>query len=373
MQSFALLAETPTVLDPVIEELDLDISTTALANRLTVTVPLNSFLIEIRATSPDPEVAAEIADAVAAELAVAAERLSPSTRDSGAAAVSLENVAHAEVPSFAYAPNTRLEVTLWGAGGAAAGAIIALIWALTDTRIRREGDVESTAKIPVLAAVPKQRKSSRRGTSKLQVSEAFRRMRANLAFLDADHRFNVIVVTSPSVGEGKTTSSIALACALAETHSRVLLIDADLRKPTVASRTGLLAEAGLTNVLIGQATLDAVLQPWNQIDVLTSGPIPPNPAQLVESGAMKELIEMAGSHYNYVVIDSPPLLPVVDASVLARQVGGAVIVSRAGKTTRHQLSQAVQSLRTIDVEPLGSILVGTEQIESHYGSHTTGK
>lgn len=367
MQSFALVAVTPSVLDPVIEDLGLQTTSTSLANSLTVTVPLNSFLIEIRATSPDPERAAAIADAVAAELAVAAERLAPSTPEGGAT-VRLETIAPAVIPNFAYAPNTRLEVMTWGAGGIALGVVIALIWALTDTRIRRDGDVETAAKIPVLASVPKERKPARRGTTEPQVSEAFRRMRANLAFLDAGRPTRAIVITSPSASEGKTTSSIAFASALAETHSRVLLIDADLRQPAVASRTSLVADAGLTNVLIGQATLDEMVQPWHQIDVLTSGPTPPNPAQLIESDAMAELITTASASYDYVVIDSPPLLPVVDASVLARRVGGALVVARVGQTTRQKLAQAVHSLRTIDVEALGAILVGTEQTESYYGN-----
>ncbi len=367
MQSIALLATTPKVLDPVIWDLDLDITASTLAKSITATVPLNSFLIEIRATNPDPGKAAEIADAVATELAVTVQQLSPSTPD-GAATVRLEKVSPATVPMYAYAPNTRLEVMIWGAGGGILGVIGALVWALTDTRVRRETDVEAAAKIPVLAAIPRERKPLRGGTSQPKVSEAFRRFRANLAFVDAGRHANAIVVTSPSAGEGKTTASINLAAALAEIHPRVLLIDSDLRKPTVAEKTGLLSDAGLTSVLIGQATLDEVVQPWGGVDVLTSGPTPPNPAQLVESEAMTQLIEEARETYDYVVIDSPPLLPVIDAAVLAQRVGGAVLVARAGRTTRQQLAQAAQSLRTLDTETLGGVLVGTEQSESYYGT-----
>lgn len=362
MQSFALLADTPAVLDPVISDLGLPTTSTSLAKSVTATVPLNTFLIEIQATNSDPQQAAAVSDAVAAELASTVQRLSP-TAPEGGATVRLETVAEATVPKYPYSPNTKREVTIWGAGGALLGLFAALMWALTDTRIRHEKDIEAAAGIPVLASIPKERRSA----EKPQVSEAFRRMRANLAFLDAGRSVNAIVITSPSAGEGKTTSSIALALALAEVHRRVLLIDADLRKPAVAERTGLVANAGLTNILIGQAALEEVSQHWRDLDVLTSGPVPPNPAQLVESDAMAELIETARTAYDYVVIDSPPLLPVVDATVLARAVGGAVIVARVGRTTRQQLTQAVQGLRTIDAGALGSILVGTEQDASYYG------
>lgn len=367
MQSFALLATTPSVLDPVIEELGLNITAQNLATNVTVTVPLNSFLIEIRATSSSAETSAAIADAVAAELAVAAERLAPSTPE-GETAVRLETVAPATVPNYPVSPNTRLEVAIWGSGGIALGVIAALLWTLLDTRVRRESDVEAAAQVPVLASIPRTRKTSRHDTTRPQVSEAFRRMRANLAFLDAGRATNAIVVTSPSAGEGKTATSLALANALAEVRPRVLLIDADLRKPTVAGRTGLVADAGLTNVLIGQATLDETVQQWGDLDVLTSGPIPPNPAQLIEGETMADLVQAAKNAYDYVVIDSPPLLPVVDASVLARMVGGALVVARVGRTTRTRLAQAVQSLRTIDAEALGGILVGTETAESYYGT-----
>lgn len=368
MQSFALLATTPTVLDPVIEDLELNTTSTRLGRTLTVTVPLNSFVIEIRATSADPEEAAAVADGVATELATAVQRLAPNTTDGGAS-VRLETVAPAVTPNHPYEPNTRQEVMIWGAGGVVLGVVAALVWALTDTRIRRERDIEGAAQIPVLASIPKKRKSTRSSHSKPQVIESFRRMRANLAFLDANRDLNAIVVTSASAGEGKTTSAIALARALAEVRSQVLLIDCDLRKPTVAGRTSLLADAGLTNILIGQATLEEMVQPSEDLDILTAGPIPPNPVQLVEGQAMGELIRQACNAYDYVVIDTPPLLPVVDASVLARRVGGALLVVRAGKTTRQKLAQAVQNLRAaIGTEALGGILVGTDQAESYYGA-----
>ncbi|MFT3945114.1 MAG: polysaccharide biosynthesis tyrosine autokinase [Ancrocorticia sp.] len=367
MQSFALLSTTPRVLDPVIWDLDLDMTAATLAKSITATVPLNSFIIEIQAVSVDPTQAAEIADAVATELAVTAQQLAPSTTG-GAATVRLEKVAPATVPIYPFSPNTRMQVMIWGAGGGVLGVLGALVWALTDTRVRREADVEAAAKMPLLGAIPREKKPLRGGSSEPQVSEAFRRFRANLAFVDASRHANAIVITSPSAGEGKTTTSCNLAAALAEIHPRVLLIDCDLRKPTVADKTGLLADAGLTNVLIGQVGLDDVVQSWGNVDVLTSGPVPPNPAQLVESEAMTELIEEARKSYDYVVIDSPPLLPVIDAAMLAQRVGGAVIVARVGRTTRQQLSQAATSLRNLDAETLGGILVGTEQSESYYGS-----
>lgn len=372
IQSFALLAKTPTVLEPVIDELGIDTSPRSMAGWITVSVPLNSYIIEIRAVSPSPHEAADVANGVADHLATAVQALSPST-EQGTASVRLETVAQAVPAMHPFAPNTRMQTIVWGVGGAALGVVLALVWALTDTRLRTEADVADATQLPVLGQAPRDRRLSSRPAAAPKSSEAFRRLRTNLTFLDAGRKTKAIVVTSPAPGEGKSVSAAALAIALSEVHARVLLIDADLRKPTVALRMGLVAEAGLTSVLIGQASFEDVVQPWGDgaLDVLTSGPVPPNPGQLVESDAMATLLIEAEDSYDYVVVDSPPLLPVMDAAVLARLTGGALIVVRAGKTTRQSLARAVGNLTAIDADPLGVLIVGGKAHETYYGRSST--
>lgn len=369
IQSFALLATTPAVLDPVIDDLGLDVSPTALARSVTVDVPLNSFLIRITAVSSEPAEAQAIANAVSDELSQAVQRLSPTTAEGGAT-VRLESVAPATVPMYPFSPNTRQEAVTWAAGGAALGALLALLLTLLDTKVRTEVEVAEVTRLPVLGLIPKDKRLARRPRLEPVASEAVRRLRTNLTFLDAGRHLNSIVVTSPSASEGKTTVAVSLATALAEVHDRVLLIDADLRRPTAAVRTGVLPDAGLTDILIGRAELEEVVQEWQDsgVYVLAAGVVPPNPSQLIEGAAMKSLLELASREFDFVVVDSPPLLPVVDAALITRRVGGAIVVANAQKTTRSSLAKAIGNLDAIDSEALGVVLVGTAAPTAYYGT-----
>lgn len=163
-------------------------------------------------------------------------------------------------------------------------------------------------------------------------------------------------MTSSVPGEGKSTVAANLALTLAEAGSRVALVDADLRRPSVADYLGLEGAAGLTTVLIGQATLDDVVQPWGALAVLTSGQIPPNPSEMVGSRAMTWVLDELAERYDVVVIDTPPLLPVTDAAILARLTDGALVVAGANGLHRHQLTEALGSLERVGARVLGLVV-----------------
>jgi receptor protein-tyrosine kinase len=189
-------------------------------------------------------------------------------------------------------------------------------------------------------------------------AEAFRVLRTNLSFVDVDSFSKAFVVTSSVPGEGKSTTAVNMAIAMASAEQRVLLIDGDLRRPQAANMLKLEGTVGLTTVLVGQVALNDAIQthPESGLHVLTAGRIPPNPAELLQSRAMSDLLAHARAMFDVVVLDSPPLLPVTDAAVLAAQTDGAVIVVRYGKTTKEQVTGAVQRLQSVESEPLGVIL-----------------
>ena len=156
-------------------------------------------------------------------------------------------------------------------------------------------------------------------------------------------------------GEGKTSTASNIALGLQTAGQRTLLVDADLRRPQLASLFRLEGSVGLTSILLGRIGLDEAVQIHNEsgLAVLTSGTLPPNPAELLQSHAMKQLLEAARLEYDSIIIDGPPLLPVTDAALIAAQADGAVIVVRQGKTTRDQFSHSLERLKGVGARPLG--------------------
>jgi capsular exopolysaccharide synthesis family protein len=172
------------------------------------------------------------------------------------------------------------------------------------------------------------------------------------------------VVTSSVPDEGKSLVSLNLALALTEGDRRVLLVDSDLRRPTVATSTGLPGGAGLTSVLVGRASLHEVVQQWNGLDVVTSGPIPPNPSELLSSRAMAEFIALVSREYDVVVFDTPPMTAVVDAAIVARALDGALVVADRSRVSRSQLSQTMDILEKSGVRVLGLVLNRVAPVKS---------
>ena len=186
-------------------------------------------------------------------------------------------------------------------------------------------------------------------------AEAFRALRTAVQFMAQPGRSLSLLVTSPRPGEGKSTVAANLALTLAEAGLRVVLVDADLRRPSVADTFDLEGAAGLTSVLIGQADLDDVLQEWggSGLRVLTTGPLPPNPSELLASPAMAELLDRLGADHDVVVVDAAPVLPVTDSVVLARVTSATLVVADAGRTRGPVLGQALTQLERVEARLVG--------------------
>ena len=189
-----------------------------------------------------------------------------------------------------------------------------------------------------------------------------------------DKPLGVVVVTSAVAGEGKSTTAANLAVVFAEADIDVLLIEADLRRPKVADYFGLERAVGLTNVLVGQVSVDEVLQEWGSggVTVLASGSIPPNPAELLGSQNMQVLLNELRQRFDMIIIDAPPLLPVTDAAVAAARADGALVVTRYGKTTRAQLDSAIAVLHAVDAKVIGGVLNMVPTSEARVSSMYNG-
>jgi capsular polysaccharide biosynthesis protein len=259
VESYARLATQPVVLDPVRAALGIDGTSRTLAQRITATAELDTTLIAISATGDDPAATAALSDAVAEELRVAVQSLSPGA-EAGLETVRLTTVGPAAMPRFPIAPNTRL-LTAAGAALALLLVVGALVLRdLADTRVKHADDVQTTVGLPVLGRVPFERQRGARGPiadvgGRSGRDEAYRQLRTNLNFVDVDGFLNSIVVTAGTAGEGKTTTAINLSQVLAATGMRVLLVDSDLRRPAVARELGIEGAVGLSTVLVGRADI----------------------------------------------------------------------------------------------------------------------
>lgn len=191
------------------------------------------------------------------------------------------------------------------------------------------------------------------------VSEAFRTLRTNIQYSNIDKKIKTIVMTSSKMREGKSTVSANLAFSIAESGKSVLMIDCDLRKPIVHRIFGISNLAGLTNVLIGENNLSEVkqiLDGKDNLDILTSGPIPPNPAELLGSNRMKDLLEFVKESYDIVILDTPPIGLVTDSAILSTLADGTILVIDAGETEVEMVVHAKELLDNVNAKILGVVL-----------------
>ncbi|WP_336641747.1 polysaccharide biosynthesis tyrosine autokinase [Microbacterium sp. USHLN272] len=359
--TYVSLVREPVVMNPVITELQLDTSAEQLAESVKSSSPVNSTLIEITVQNADPVLAADIANALGASLAAAVERIdTPAGQDQSP--IKLTRVRDAVAAYSPVSPNVPLNLALGVLVGLALGAGIAVLRSVLDNRVRSPRDIEVLTERPIIGAIPFDPKAKDRPLI-VQAdplnprSEAFRALRTNLQFLEMNggHTF---VITSSIPSEGKSTTTLNLALALADSGKRVALIDTDLRKPKVAQYLGIEGGTGLTDVLIGRARVADVLLPWGarSLYVLPAGKIPPNPSELLGSPRMQKLLDALAKEFDVVLCDAPPLLPVTDAAVLSRATSGAIMAVAVGKTTTHQLEGALDALETVGSKVAGVVL-----------------
>ncbi|SDN37819.1 capsular exopolysaccharide family [Cryobacterium flavum] len=363
VKTYSALVTTPIVLLPVVAALDLGVTAEELATKVTASSQLETSIIEVTVTDTDPVRAADTANAVLASLTLVVEEIeTPDTTDA-TSPVKLARAQEATVATAPVSPNVPLNIALGALVGLALGVGFAVLRETLETRIRNTRDVEQLTDLPILGGIVFDPKAKDRPLivhvdPRSPRAESFRTLRTNLQYLDVGRTDRSFVITSSIESEGKSTTGANLAIALADAGSRVLLVDADLRRPKVADYMDVEGAVGLTDVLIGRADLADVIQPWGkaQLFVLPAGHVPPNPSELLGSTRMTQLITEFNRAFDVVIFDSPPLLPVTDAAILAKNVGGALIVVAAGRTHKNQLKGAIAALDNVGAPVSGLVL-----------------
>ena len=367
VKSYLDIGTWRSVAEFAIKELNLTATPDALVRQVKVTNPANTVILQVSANGPTPESARDLAEVWLRGIVNQVEQIEASS--AGSAPVTIIPGDSAQLPTAPSSPNTRLNLALGALIGLMLGLGYAVVRDRMDQHVRSAIQVERATGLAVVAGLPLEPSlvnhpqllpvgDAREKHELVPLTEAFRGLRTNLQYMSVDDPPRAIVVTSPLPNDGKSFTAANLALTIAAAGQRVILIDGDLRRPSVAKVFGMPDDAGLSDVLAGRATAAEVLQPGHPsyaLEVLTAGPIPPNPSEILGSERMRHLIAEL-SEDALVIIDSPPLLPVTDAAVLSTRADGALVVVSTGKTTYDMLGRALELLDKAKGKPLGIVL-----------------
>lgn len=282
--------------------------------------------------------------------------------------------AHA-LPS-AVSPRPKRDTALAAALGLFLGLIAAFVREHFDRKLRTREAVEARFGVPVIGQIPwiRVRRDGVFVEDGGSVGEAFRALRANLQYLGVARPLRTILITSASPAQGKTTVTANLGAAIARSGASTIAVEADLRRPALAAALGRRAVGpGLTGLLVGSGELEEsvldVAAGDGYVSLLPSGPLPPNPSELLSSLQMTHVLERLSSLYDYVLIDSPPLLLVADTLELARMVDGVVVVARRNDVTTEEAREVRDVAQRLGMNLLGVVLTDVEPVGSYYGAY----
>lgn len=377
VQSYAELATSGEVMKKVIRRLNLDLTPSELAAKIDASVATNTVIITIDVRDPNARTAQQIAEAEAEELSAYLTQIE-TPAGGNTTPVKATVTDQAMFDGSPVAPRTTLNVAVAAILGLLIGLGLAVLRDVLDTSVKRLEDVEDVTAAPVMSFVvhdPAVRSTpllTDAGSHSAR-AEAFRLLRTNLQFLDVDDAPRSFVITSPVAGEGKTATATNLAVVLAQAGRRVLLVDGDLRRPSVAKLLGLETAVGMTTVLVGRSDLASSIQVHHEsgVHVLASGPVPPNPTEILQARATRELFDLLHGMYDVVIVDAPPLLPVADAAIMTRDADGAIVVVRHGKTTQEQLRQALARVQQVGGRTFGIVVNMSPRRAKGYGDAYT--
>ena len=377
INSYTVLLTGEVLAQRTVDALHLDISPQALRKEITARSKAGTVLIDVDILDPSPVRARDIVNTLSSEFVAMVKQLETSG-DGNLPDTRVVVEQPASVSSSPAVPNLIRNLGLGLVTGVLLGVALAVGLDVVDSTVKKLDDLESITGTSVVGEIPVDK--PRRTTPAIsfandnsRIAESFRKLRTNLSFLAVDNPPKVIVVTSSIPNEGKTTTAINLALALAEADNNVLLVDGDMRRSMVQEYLKLDGSVGLSTVLSGAVPLSEALQEttFAGLTVLTAGATPPNPSELLASQAAKKLLAELRGQFDYVIVDSSPLLAVTDGTLLAANADGALLLARYGKTRRDQLTHASEALSNVGAALLGAVftMTPTRNSSSYAGSY----
>lgn len=301
---------------------------------------------------------------------------------SGLLRTSNVRVLDAARPSMApVRPNVPQSVLVGVVAGLVAGLGLALLLEFLDSSVTSQSEIEERLGMAFLGFVPTiplakgaVRDLHMHREPKSLIAECMRAIRTNLIFMSPDKPFKRTLVTSSGPQEGKSTTVVNLGIAMAQSGSKVLILDTDMRRPRLHKAFGVSNEVGVSSVIVGDSRIDDAVKSTevSGLYVMPCGPVPPNPAELLHTKAFAELLASLGERFDRIILDSPPVGAVADAVVLATQVDGVVMVLKAGHTNREQAARTVRALRDVKAKIFGAVLNDVDLEKSKYGDYYYG-
>jgi receptor protein-tyrosine kinase len=363
--SYTQLLMGETLAQRTVARLGLNMSAKELQQKVKATAKVDTVLIDLTVDDASPTRARDIADALSDEFVVMVRQLeTPQDGTTPDARVVVEQ--RASIPAAPITPKKTLNLLGGLSIGMLLGIGVAFLRDRFDNTVKDRTSLEDIAGVGLVGSIPLDKERRKEpaisfDSDNSAIAESFRKIRTNLQFLAVDDPPRAIVITSSMPEEGKSTTAINIALSLAEAGHNVALVDGDLRRPRLDKYLNLIGQVGLSTVLASRAQLADVLQKtrFPRLTVLTSGTVPPNPSEVLGSVAAKKILAQLRAQFDYVIVDSSPLLAVTDASILAADADGALIIARFGKTTRDQLAHAARHLEDVGAPLLGAIFTMT--------------
>lgn len=374
VSSYVNVIKTSVVLDPVVDELDLDMAASELGTHITAASPKDTALINITVSSTSPKQAAEIANAVGESFKELVQTEFEPDSESNVSLVTASTTQVGVEPSSPVSPNTKMNILLGLLVGFAVGVGIAFLRTVLGVRVRSLRDVKEVTDKPIIGRIIedadiKTQPLAIKNKPESPVAESFRALQTNLQFLNVGRDSSVFVISSSKPGEGKTITAVNLSLTLVESGARVALIEADLRSPHVSGYLGVESSEGLTDVLIGRADLDDALQRWDNTELycLPAGRIPPNPSELLGSEEMDKIISKLEESFDYVIIDAPPASTGMGAAAVGHGKAGILLAVSSGYIRKPELEATLSMFENAEANVVGVVVTRiSAKIASQY-------
>lgn len=351
--TYAEMAKSYTVLDNTAKTLNIDKLD---GNSITVSPVKDTQILKVAVQNTDPVMARNIADTLVHEFTLEIQRI---TKTNNVAVVD-----YARLPMWPVKPNIIMNTAIAGILGFMVILLIVFLKEYFDNTAKTEKDIENILGLSILGAVPNFNHGSKLSYGKFLIkdnpssptAEAYRKITTNIEFSNVDNEIKTIMVTSAKQDEGKTTTICNLATVMTELNKSILLIDLDLRKPAVHKQFNLSNKTGLTDLLINKDDYKSYLHNISTgLDVITTGMVPANPAEIINSRTLKELIKEMAAEYDYILLDTPPVMLVSDPITISTYTNAVILAIEHGKTEKDHAKKAVNSLKQVNANIIGVV------------------